>query len=721
MKAKVSRGAGFRGLLDYIYGPGENNHPGRAVPVSGAGNVLGTDPRDLARQFAVSRQLRPDIKKPVWHCSLSLPPGEKLSDERWAEIARDFLSRMGLDPDARMWHCARHIDTDHDHIHLVVSRVALDASSWGGGNDARQAIEVTQDMEKVHGLQLTPGSGEGGERKGLTKGEIGQFRRTGKVPDRRNLQKRIDSARKDCPDFPTFVALLRKMQVQVLPNGETGQVSGISFRLKGGGDPFSGTKLGKAYKWQRIAEDTGYDHDRDAELIAQLRKEAAEAREAGSIGPAGPETTENQKIHRARGQIDPGKERDRYFVRQEDGSWSWKSHPDIAVFRLEGEQVTVLSRQDMAVRAALLTAAETFGSPLQVNGEDEFRRKVWLAGGKMGLEIVGYDPTADDLAELAAWREKHGGLPVPDSIGPAQPVQQNNEVQPGYTLPEPEEVAAYEPDSENGRGDRVPDGAGTPGDSRAATATHEIGGAGRRDAPVATDIPAAGGDTAAPAADSGAGGRDLAAAAGTASEGGAGDRGSDRTVTPTTREGDGSRACDSQSHGGSGGAGETAADGNRRIQDDSRPDDSRRKGCPAGGREVSAAVGDTDGEGHEKRAGSDTSGSVTDPDGAPVLRPVPPVSIVELSDFRRHFRACLAAEQAGSDDGQGGGDVSRDVEESIGNGAAADREDYLPAPGTASDAAVAAGDDHPPAPEAEPTDAEKSQPQQQRKSPSPRG
>ncbi|WP_373870450.1 hypothetical protein, partial [Aeromonas caviae] len=25
------------------------------------------------------RQLRPDIGKPVWHCSLSLPPGERLS------------------------------------------------------------------------------------------------------------------------------------------------------------------------------------------------------------------------------------------------------------------------------------------------------------------------------------------------------------------------------------------------------------------------------------------------------------------------------------------------------------------------------------------------------------------------------------------------------------------------------------------------------------------
>ncbi|MBU4119483.1 MAG: relaxase/mobilization nuclease domain-containing protein [Proteobacteria bacterium] len=714
MKAKVSRGAGFRGLLDYIYGPGEDNHPGRAVPVSGAGNVLGTDPRDLARQFAVSRQLRPDIKKPVWHCSLSLPPGEKLSDERWAEIARDFLSRMGLDPDARMWHCARHIDTDHDHIHLVVSRVALDASSWGGGNDARQAIEVTQDMEKVHGLQLTPGSGEGGERKGLTKGEIGQFRRTGKVPDRRNLQKRIDSARKDCPDFPTFVALLRKMQVQVLPNGETGQVSGISFRLKGGGDPFSGTKLGMAYKWQRIAEDTGYDHDRDAELIAQLRKEAAEAREAGSIGPAGPETTENQKIHRARGQIDPGKERDRYFVRQEDGSWSWKSRPDIAVFRLEGEQVTVLSRQDMAVRAALLTAAETFGSPLQVNGEDEFRRKVWLAGGKMGLEIVGYDPTADDLAELAAWREKHGGLPVPDSIGPAQPVQQNNEVQPGYTLPE--EVAAYEPDSENGRGDRVPDGAGTPRDSRAATAAHEIGGAGRRDAPVATDIPAAGRDTAAPAADSGAGGRYLAVAAGTANPGGPGDRDADRAVAAATRKGDGSRDDHPQSHGVPGGSGGAVAGRNRGVQSSGSTDASRREGLAAGRREIPAAVGDADVGSRGQRAGSDTSGPVADPDGAPVLRPVPPVSIVELSDFGRSFRACLAAEQAGPDDAQGGKDISRDVGESICEGTPADRGDHNPTATAAPGAAVAASD-QPSAPDAEKIRS----PQQKRKSSAPGG
>lgn len=691
MKAKISRGSGFRGLLNYLYGPGEDNHPGRAVPVIGAGNVLGFDPRDLAREFAVSRLIRPDIKKPVWHCSLSLPPGEKLPDEGWAEITRDFLARMGLDPDARMWHCVRHIDTDHDHIHLVVSRVGLDATVWHGKNDVRQAIQVTQEMEKAHGLKLTPGFDEGGEQKSLLKAEVGRYRRTGKVPDRLVLQKKIEAVRKDCPDFPTFVAKCREQEILIIPNGKSGQVGGVSFRLAGG-DPFSGSSLGKAYKWQRIAEDTHFDAEKDAELIAQMRKEADEAQEAGSIGPAGPETTENQKVHRARGQIDPGKERDRYFVRAEDGSWSWKKHPERAAFRMEGEQVTVLSRQDVAIRAVLLTAAESFGSPLQIHGEDEFRRKAWLAGSKMGLKIEGYEPTVDDLAELTVW-----------------PAQQNKEVQPGYTLPE--EVAQHEPDSEHDGRNQVPDGSGTSRDSRGNTTTLEAGG----------DAGSSGrGDTAAVAADSGTGRRDIEVAAGPADAGGPGDRDADRAVASATRKSDGSRDGDPQSHGVPGRSGGGVAGRDRRVQSGSRADDSLREGRAAGGREIHAAAGDADGAGRGQRAGSNTPGPVTDPDGTPVLRHVPPRDVADLSDFGWHFRTCLAAESARSNDDQGGGDVPLDLVPSDRPGKTPDREDHLPAPGTASDAAVAAGD-HPPAPEAEPTDAEKSRPQQQRKSPSPRG
>lgn len=684
MKAKVSRGAGFRGLLDYIYGPGEDNHPGRAVPVSGAGNVLGTDPRDLARQFAVSRQLRPDIKKPVWHCSLSLPPGEKLSDERWAEIARDFLSRMGLDPDIRMWHCARHIDTDHDHIHLVVSRVALDASSWGGGNDVHQAIDATQEMEKAHGLKLTPGFKEGGEKKSLSKAEVGRFRRTGKVPDRVNLQKKIDAARKDCPDFLTFVSRLQEKKVQVLPNGKSGQVGGVSFRLVEGGDPFSGSSLGKAYKWQRIAADTHFDAAQDAELIARLRQAATAAEVAGGIGPAGLVQGERPDLYRGRGQVAPEKAREQYFQRQEDGSWTSRRSGWVA-FREEENQIIMMSRRDAAIRAGLTTAAEKFGSPLEVSGEDEFRRKAWLLGSQMGLQIKGYEPTTEDLGELAAWCEKHGGPTMPGSIRPAEAEQ---EVQPSYTLPaEAEERNHYEHDRENepaDRGNRVPGRSGAPGSQSTAADPAALNPA-TATAPAAYDSRDGGGNAAAVA-------KSADIAAGDRPGDSRRDPGKDGHAQPSVEIGGESLAvrgkCDeipASGHGQS--VIERGGYADSRIGDGHGGQENQSGGTaiPDRGREDLAA----DGQGDGRRESGVERDVDEDSHGTQVLRHVPPRAVVELSDFRRNFRACLAAEQAGPDSEQKGGDVRPNLVTSDRSGKTPDREDHRPSAPESTDSDTA--------------------------------
>jgi len=454
MKAKISRGAGFRGLLNYLYGPGEENKPGRAVLVHGAGNVFGKDPREIASEFSISRKIRPDIKRPVWHCSLSLPPGENLDDERWAEVARDFLVKMGLDPETRQWHCVRHTDQAHSHIHLVVSRVSLAGSVWYGKNDVKQAISVAQELEKLHGLQLTPSFEEGGEKKSLGKGEVGRFIRTGKVPDRVILHNKIDAARKNCPDFSTFVNRLKELKVSVIPAGKSGQMQGISFRLAGS-DPFSGSSLGKAYVWQRIAHDVCFDAVRDAELIAQLRLEASKETVAGGIGPAGPIQSVGQDLYRSRGQVAPEKARERYFQRKEDGTWVSRRNGWVAFRELES-QIIICSRRDVAIRAGLTTAAEKFGSPLEVSGEVEFRRKAWLFGSQMGLQVKGYEPTVDDLAELAGWREKCGRVVGGSNlILPAK-----KEVQLSYMFPVEEkswvggshvevQVEGYEPAADN--------------------------------------------------------------------------------------------------------------------------------------------------------------------------------------------------------------------------------------------------------------------------------
>ncbi|WP_223920835.1 relaxase/mobilization nuclease domain-containing protein, partial [Aeromonas caviae] len=102
MKAKVSRGGGFRGALNYVFDVGkEATHTKNAERVGG--NMAGNDPRELSREFSAVRQLRPDIGKPVWHCSLSLPPGERLSAEKWEAVTADFMQRMGFDQTNTPW------------------------------------------------------------------------------------------------------------------------------------------------------------------------------------------------------------------------------------------------------------------------------------------------------------------------------------------------------------------------------------------------------------------------------------------------------------------------------------------------------------------------------------------------------------------------------------------------------------------------------------------
>ena len=46
--------------------------------------------QDFTKEFIHISNLREDIKKPVWHCSLTLPTNEKLSKEDWEKVSESF-------------------------------------------------------------------------------------------------------------------------------------------------------------------------------------------------------------------------------------------------------------------------------------------------------------------------------------------------------------------------------------------------------------------------------------------------------------------------------------------------------------------------------------------------------------------------------------------------------------------------------------------------------
>ena len=120
MIAKISRGKGFRGVFDYLL----SKHDARIL-----NSYEGKTARDLSAEFSVSRNLRPDIEKPVWHVSLSLSPDEHLDDETLLRVVEGIPKGYRRH---KHQHIVRHFDNNSRPCCLVVNRISM-----VGGMDSR--------------------------------------------------------------------------------------------------------------------------------------------------------------------------------------------------------------------------------------------------------------------------------------------------------------------------------------------------------------------------------------------------------------------------------------------------------------------------------------------------------------------------------------------------------------------------------------------------------
>ncbi|EGG4722064.1 TPA: relaxase/mobilization nuclease domain-containing protein, partial [Enterobacter hormaechei] len=206
-------------------------------------------------------------KKPVFHAFLSLPKNEKLTDEQWQEIAKDYLKEMNIDIDKHQYICVRHKDTDQDHIHIVANRIGLDGSVWHGQHSAFNTIAACERLEIKHGLTITKGlKGQKSDVSAPTKNEIEQALRTGEKPARIVLQNALQAALVGKPDLSTFVERLQAVGIEPRFNvASTGNVAGCSFSV--GDVAFKGSQLGKKYSWNTIKNKVIYDKNRDDELV----------------------------------------------------------------------------------------------------------------------------------------------------------------------------------------------------------------------------------------------------------------------------------------------------------------------------------------------------------------------------------------------------------------------------------------------------------------------
>lgn len=107
-------GRGVRGVLNYISRPDKTKHDHTRPFFS---NMAGETPRELSREAAALRRLRPNLRRVVAHLSLSSDPRDRrLTEEEWKAAVTTALRTHGAQDAA--FAAYRHHDTDHDHTHI---------------------------------------------------------------------------------------------------------------------------------------------------------------------------------------------------------------------------------------------------------------------------------------------------------------------------------------------------------------------------------------------------------------------------------------------------------------------------------------------------------------------------------------------------------------------------------------------------------------------------
>ncbi len=241
MIGKIIKGRGFRGCLSYVL-----EKTGAEIIDT---NMDGDSPRSLATEFSLSRQLRPMLNQVVCHVSLSLSPDEHLNNASWQQVIAQYLKDM--DFSNNQYVAVKHTDTaNHEHVHLVTSRVKMDGSVVSDSWDWTRSQKSIRKLEMDFGLASVPSS-RTSDRQEETYRHIEKERISGKPTVKKQLANKISAALAYAKSLPDFIEQLNRDQIRVkVERDRDGKPRGIAYKFDG--VRMSGSSVGKAYSLPRI-------------------------------------------------------------------------------------------------------------------------------------------------------------------------------------------------------------------------------------------------------------------------------------------------------------------------------------------------------------------------------------------------------------------------------------------------------------------------------------
>jgi hypothetical protein len=259
------RGTDVRRLLGYLFLEGQAGERGLASDHSDAHLVAGyahltslepdrgPDGRADVRRLAALLQapvLAGNVTrdtKPVYHLAISAAKTDRqLSDVEWADIAAEYVHRLGLAPrgddQAVRWVAVRHA---RDHVHVVATLVRQDGRRVFPRQDYLRSREASRTIEARYGLTTTAPVG-GTSTPETTRAErrkhqqeIQRRRQQGRPdpagPDRELLRARVRDALAATDSWDEFADWLSRDGVLVRPRMSTthpDEITGYAVALR---------------------------------------------------------------------------------------------------------------------------------------------------------------------------------------------------------------------------------------------------------------------------------------------------------------------------------------------------------------------------------------------------------------------------------------------------------------------------------------------------------
>lgn len=165
MFAKIRKGNGFGGCLDYITRVKQDDKPieKRVWKILDSDGVRIADGEKDWRKRAAADIERPTlsrskIKDPCGHIALGFAPEDahRLTDEFMVQVAKEYMEAMGIKNTPYV--IVRHTDADHPHCHLMFSRVDYDGKIIKPVTNWHRNKGVCFDITERHGLTIAEDS-----------------------------------------------------------------------------------------------------------------------------------------------------------------------------------------------------------------------------------------------------------------------------------------------------------------------------------------------------------------------------------------------------------------------------------------------------------------------------------------------------------------------------------------------------------------------------------